>query len=84
MENYLFTSEAVTEGYPDKICDKIANTLAKRLHDVSKTNSLLKPDDKTQVIVEYKNGLFKDIKNLFILKHLIMVTLEEKSFHGKE
>lgn len=27
MENYLFTSEAVTEGHPDKICDRIADTI---------------------------------------------------------
>ena len=43
-----------------------ANTLAKRLHDVSKTNTLLKPDGKTKVTVEYKNGIFKDIKNIII------------------
>lgn len=25
MSNYLFTSESVTEGHPDKLCDRIAN-----------------------------------------------------------
>ena len=27
MERYYFTSEAVTEGHPDKICDKIADKI---------------------------------------------------------
>lgn len=25
MKNYIFTSESVTEGHPDKICDQIAD-----------------------------------------------------------
>ncbi|MGD1920922.1 MAG: S-adenosylmethionine synthetase N-terminal domain-containing protein, partial [Pleurocapsa sp.] len=25
--NYLFTSESVTEGHPDKICDQISDTI---------------------------------------------------------
>ncbi|MDD6467114.1 MAG: methionine adenosyltransferase [Erysipelotrichaceae bacterium] len=27
MEHYFFTSESITEGHPDKICDKIADTI---------------------------------------------------------
>lgn len=27
MENYIFTSESITEGHPDKICDKIADSI---------------------------------------------------------
>lgn len=27
MKNYLFTSESITEGHPDKICDQIADTI---------------------------------------------------------
>ncbi|MBW2190882.1 MAG: hypothetical protein JRG93_15075, partial [Deltaproteobacteria bacterium] len=27
MSQYLFTSESVTEGHPDKICDKISDSL---------------------------------------------------------
>ena len=26
-KNYLFTSESVTEGHPDKICDQISDTI---------------------------------------------------------
>ncbi len=27
MERKLFTSESVTEGHPDKMCDQIADTI---------------------------------------------------------
>ena len=27
MANYLFTSESVTEGHPDKICDQISDAV---------------------------------------------------------
>ena len=27
MEKYLFTSESVTEGHPDKICDQISDAV---------------------------------------------------------
>ena len=27
MKNYIFTSESVTEGHPDKICDQIADAI---------------------------------------------------------
>ena len=27
MANYLFTSESVTEGHPDKVCDQISDAV---------------------------------------------------------
>jgi S-adenosylmethionine synthetase len=27
MERFLFTSESVTDGHPDKICDQIADAI---------------------------------------------------------
>jgi len=27
MNNYIFTSESVTEGHPDKICDQISDAI---------------------------------------------------------
>lgn len=27
MKNYLFTSESVTEGHPDKVCDQISDAV---------------------------------------------------------
>lgn len=32
MTKYLFTSESVTEGHPDKICDQISDAGARRDH----------------------------------------------------
>ncbi len=26
-QNYLFTSESVSEGHPDKVCDRISDTI---------------------------------------------------------
>ena len=27
MKNYIFTSESVSEGHPDKVCDKVSDTI---------------------------------------------------------
>ena len=27
IKNYLFTSESVTEGHPDKVCDKVSDAI---------------------------------------------------------
>ena len=27
MKNYIFTSEAVSEGHPDKVCDQISDAI---------------------------------------------------------
>ena len=27
MKNFLFTSESVTEGHPDKICDQVSDAV---------------------------------------------------------
>lgn len=42
-KNYLFSSESVTEGHPDKICDQISDTIL---------DELLKQDPKSRVAVE--------------------------------
>lgn len=41
--NYLFSSESVTEGHPDKICDQISDAIL---------DELLKQDPKSRVAVE--------------------------------
>lgn len=43
MENYLFTSESVTEGHPDKLCDLISDTIL---------DECLKQDKNSRVAVE--------------------------------
>ncbi|MEM3422211.1 MAG: methionine adenosyltransferase [Candidatus Bilamarchaeaceae archaeon] len=42
-KNYLFTSESVTEGHPDKMCDQISDAIL---------DELLKQDPKARVAVE--------------------------------
>jgi len=41
--HYLFTSESVTEGHPDKICDQISDTIL---------DALLTEDPKSRVAAE--------------------------------
>ncbi|MEM1276785.1 MAG: S-adenosylmethionine synthetase N-terminal domain-containing protein, partial [Pseudomonadota bacterium] len=31
--NYLFTSESVSEGHPDKVCDQISDTMIDMILD---------------------------------------------------
>lgn len=46
-KNYLFTSESVTEGHPDKVCDQISDAVL---------DELLKQDRKSRVAVETAAG----------------------------
>lgn len=43
MKNYFFTSESVTEGHPDKICDKISDAIL---------DEALKQDKNSNMAVE--------------------------------
>ncbi len=43
MKNYLFTSESVSEGHPDKVCDRISDTIV---------DLLLKEDPYARIAVE--------------------------------
>lgn len=43
MKNYLYTSESVTEGHPDKLCDYISDTIL---------DECLKQDKESRVAVE--------------------------------
>ena len=43
MKNYLFTSESVTEGHPDKLCDYISDTIL---------DECLKQDSNSRVAIE--------------------------------
>ena len=43
MKKYLFTSESVTEGHPDKVCDLISDTIL---------DECLKQDENSRVAVE--------------------------------
>src|SRR3989338_6394756 len=43
MAKYLFTSESVTEGHPDKVCDQISDAIL---------DELIRQDPKSHVAVE--------------------------------
>lgn len=43
MKKYLFSSESVTEGHPDKVCDLISDTIL---------DECLKKDENSRVAVE--------------------------------
>ena len=43
MRNYYFTSESVTEGHPDKLCDYISDSIL---------DEYLKQDEDSRVAVE--------------------------------
>ena len=43
MEKYLFTSESVTEGHPDKVCDLISDSIL---------DECLKQDKNSRVAIE--------------------------------
>ena len=43
MKNYLFTSESVTEGHPDKVCDQISDAIL---------DEILKQDKDSRVACE--------------------------------
>jgi len=43
IKNYLFTSESVTEGHPDKVCDKVSDAIL---------DEFLKGDAESRVAVE--------------------------------
>lgn len=43
MKNYFFTSESVTEGHPDKLCDTISDCIL---------DECLKQDKNSRVAVE--------------------------------
>ena len=55
-----------------------AHKLAKKLHDVRKDFPILKPDGKTQVSVEYKDGEIKRIDTIVVsTQHAAEATQEE-------
>ena len=58
MKDYFFTSESVVEGHPDKICDKIADSIL---------DYALSKDKNSKMAVE------ASIKDNFILKLFLLI-----------
>jgi len=57
MKNkYLFTSESVTEGHPDKVCDQISDSILDRIYEddpngrvACETTTLIKKSESKNV-----------------------------------
>lgn len=45
-KNYLFTSRSVSEGHPDKVCDRISDEIVDLVYREAKKNG---PDGKFQM-----------------------------------
>ena len=47
--NYLFTSESVSEGHPDKVCDRVSDAIV---------DTYLAADPQARVAVESRSNIF--------------------------
>jgi len=77
-KNFLFTSESVTEGHPDKVCDQISDAIL---------DEYLRQDPDSRVAVETltTTGFVAVAGEQFmkenLLDFLIVLTLVSKSSH---
>ena len=81
-KNYLFTSESVTEGHPDKVCDKISDAIL---------DEFLKGDTDSRVAVETMIttdfvGIAGEVtsKTKFDIEKLIRKTITEIGYNDPE
>lgn len=92
MKNFLFTSEAVTEGHPDKICDLISDTIldtALMQDENSKmaVEAIIKDDfiliygeANTNAIIDYKEIALTTLKNIgYKEKYNVLVKVGKQS-----
>ena len=77
-KNYLFTSESVTEGHPDKVCDMISDSIL---------DEYLKGDPDSRVAVETITttdfvGIAGEVtsKSSFYIENVIRKTITEIGF----
>ena len=92
--NYDFTSESVSEGHPDKVCDKISDTILDELIKIDKKARVGCEVFATtnRVVVGGEVGLSNSMK-IEDLSELVVETVrstvrnigyEQKGFHWKE
>ena len=81
-KNYLFTSESVTEGHPDKVCDKVSDAIL---------DEFLKGDPDSRVAVETMTttdfvGIAGEVtsKAKFDIEQLIRKTITEIGYNDPE
>ena len=72
---YLFTSESVTEGHPDKICDQISDAVldeiikndpvARVACDTAVTNGLVLEDNFYQALAQFEQSPSLSVQDFF-------------------
>ena len=79
IKNYLFTSESVTEGHPDKVCDKVSDAIL---------DEFLRGDSDSRVAVETMTttgfvGVAGEVtsKSSFDVEHVIRKTIAEIGYN---
>ena len=75
-KNYLFTSESVTEGHPDKVCDMISDGILDEILSldknarvacetlITKAKVIVSAEITTSAIVDYKNVVKRTLSNI--------------------
>ena len=89
--NYLFTSESVSEGHPDKICDQISDAIVDAYLDKSEQKDQVRVACETMVTTnkvilageirgdEIKHGEIEDITRKIVKE----IGYEQENFHWK-
>ena len=82
VKNYLFTSESVTEGHPDKVCDKVSDAIL---------DEFLKGDANSRVAVETMTttdfvGIAGEVtsKASFDIEQIIRKTISEIGYDNPD
>jgi len=90
--NYLFTSESVSEGHPDKICDQISDAIVDAYLDKSEEKDQVRVACETMVTTnrvilageirgnEIKNEEIEEITRKIVKE----IGYEQKNFHWKD
>ncbi len=66
MERRLFTSESVTEGHPDKMCDQISDAILDALMDISMSCVACETATTTGMVLvmgDIRTNAYIDIQN---------------------
>jgi len=92
-KNYLFTSESVTEGHPDKVCDMISDGILDEILSfdkdarvacetlVTKAKVVVSAEITTTASVDYKSIVMQTLKNIgYDKKDLGVNNLDDDNF----
>ena len=83
MERLLFTSESVTEGHPDKMCDQISDAILDALMEQDPMSRVACETCATTGIVmvmgEITTNAYVDIRKSFVILFAKLVIQEEST-----